>query len=199
MRIVFEKNMSSFYSIGPPKCSNYNFGGCANTCFWSLFTVGHWTTVNIKSCPVVIIYFQNWPYNRFCCLFSNTYSSPCSLPWRCSMLPVISEVVYFELSRNSACFSSVFCRWRSPSPEPIYNHEGKRLNTREYRTRKKLEEERHKMIQEALAMNPEYKPPADYKWVFLTRIYGWKCSKKFYYTKWCYLGFFALISVWIEF
>ncbi|XP_030829712.1 splicing factor 1 isoform X1 [Strongylocentrotus purpuratus] len=52
---------------------------------------------------------------------------------------------------------------RSPSPEPIYNHEGKRLNTREYRMRKKLEEDRHKMIQDAITMNPEYKPPADYK------------------------------------
>ena len=45
----------------------------------------------------------------------------------------------------------------------MYNHEGKRLNTREYRTRKKLEEERHQKIQDALTMNPEYKPPADYK------------------------------------
>lgn len=52
---------------------------------------------------------------------------------------------------------------RSPSPEPVYNHEGKRLNTREYRTRKKLEEERHHKIQEALVSNQEYKPPADYK------------------------------------
>ncbi|XP_041099273.1 splicing factor 1-like isoform X1 [Polyodon spathula] len=52
---------------------------------------------------------------------------------------------------------------RSPSPEPIYNSEGKRLNTREYRTRKKLEEERHLMIQEMVALNPEFKPPADYK------------------------------------
>ncbi|XP_070533779.1 splicing factor 1-like isoform X4 [Ptychodera flava] len=52
---------------------------------------------------------------------------------------------------------------RSPSPEPIYNSEGKRLNTREYRTRKKIEEERHKLIQEALQLNTEYKPPADYK------------------------------------
>ncbi|KAK3608218.1 hypothetical protein CHS0354_039237 [Potamilus streckersoni] len=52
---------------------------------------------------------------------------------------------------------------RSPSPEPIYNNEGKRLNTREYRTRKKLEEERHHLVQEALALNPEFKPPADYK------------------------------------
>ncbi len=52
---------------------------------------------------------------------------------------------------------------RSPSPEPIYNNEGKRLNTREYRTRKKLEEERHKLVTKALDLNPEYKPPADYK------------------------------------
>ncbi|XP_005102932.1 splicing factor 1 isoform X2 [Aplysia californica] len=52
---------------------------------------------------------------------------------------------------------------RSPSPEPIYNNEGKRLNTREYRTRKKLEEERHKLIQEAIKLNPEFKPPSDYK------------------------------------
>uniref|UniRef100_A0A8C6TM42 Branchpoint-bridging protein n=1 Tax=Neogobius melanostomus TaxID=47308 RepID=A0A8C6TM42_9GOBI len=52
---------------------------------------------------------------------------------------------------------------RSPSPEPIYNSEGKRLNTREYRTRKKIEEERHSLITEMLALNPDFKPPADYK------------------------------------
>lgn len=52
---------------------------------------------------------------------------------------------------------------RSPSPEPIYNSEGKRLNTREFRVRKKLEEERHVLIQEALSLNEDYKPPSDYK------------------------------------
>lgn len=52
---------------------------------------------------------------------------------------------------------------RSPSPEPIYNSEGKRLNTREYRTRKKLEDDRHALIQEMYSCNPEYKPPPDYK------------------------------------
>ncbi|GAA6109556.1 splicing factor 1 isoform X2 [Tachysurus ichikawai] len=52
---------------------------------------------------------------------------------------------------------------RSPSPEPIYNSEGKRLNTREYRTRKKMEEERHSLITEMVGLNPEFKPPADYK------------------------------------
>lgn len=52
---------------------------------------------------------------------------------------------------------------RSPSPEPIYDSQGKRVNTREYRYRKKLEDERHKLIEEAVRRNPDFKPPADYK------------------------------------
>ncbi|XP_055625042.1 splicing factor 1 isoform X2 [Toxorhynchites rutilus septentrionalis] len=52
---------------------------------------------------------------------------------------------------------------RSPSPEPIYSSDGKRLNTREFRTRKKLEEQRHQLIQRMQCMNPEFKPPSDYK------------------------------------
>ncbi|XP_014246784.1 splicing factor 1 [Cimex lectularius] len=52
---------------------------------------------------------------------------------------------------------------RSPSPEPIYSSDGKRLNTREFRTRKNLEEERHSLIQKMLKVNPDFKPPADYK------------------------------------
>ncbi|XP_065062885.1 splicing factor 1-like isoform X2 [Rhopilema esculentum] len=52
---------------------------------------------------------------------------------------------------------------RSPSPEPIYNTEGKRLNTREYRVRKRLEEERHSLIQIATLRNNDYKPPIDYR------------------------------------
>jgi len=47
---------------------------------------------------------------------------------------------------------------RSPSPEPIYNSEGKRLNTREFRVRKKLEDERQALIQEAMRLNPNFKP-----------------------------------------
>ncbi|XP_064382101.1 splicing factor 1-like [Halichondria panicea] len=52
---------------------------------------------------------------------------------------------------------------RSPSPEPIYSHDGKRLNTRDVRARKKLEEERHELVQQATNLNPEYRPPVDYK------------------------------------
>lgn len=53
--------------------------------------------------------------------------------------------------------------FRSPSPEPIYSSDGKRLNTREFRTRKKIEEQRHHLIVRMQTMNPEFKPPVDYK------------------------------------
>jgi splicing factor 1 len=37
------------------------------------------------------------------------------------------------------------------------------MNTREYRKRRELEEMRHDAIQKMLVINPEFKPPADYK------------------------------------
>jgi splicing factor 1 len=42
---------------------------------------------------------------------------------------------------------------------------GKRLNTRDARVRKKLEEERHQLVIDMIKINPEYKPPADYKYL----------------------------------
>lgn len=55
--------------------------------------------------------------------------------------------------------------FRSPSPEPIYDANGKRLNTREIRKRQELEQKRHEKIQALLKLNPQYKPPADYRFV----------------------------------
>ncbi|OQR72715.1 splicing factor 1-like [Tropilaelaps mercedesae] len=52
---------------------------------------------------------------------------------------------------------------RSPSPEPVYNAQGKRMNTREFRVRRRIEDERHGLVQEMLKLNPDFKPPADYK------------------------------------
>jgi len=52
---------------------------------------------------------------------------------------------------------------RSPSPEPIYSSDGKRLNTREYRKRKQQEEQRHEAVQKMMLLNPEFKPPTDYR------------------------------------
>lgn len=54
-------------------------------------------------------------------------------------------------------------RTRSPSPEPIYNADGKRINTREARYKKKLEDERHKLMEIAIKTIPNFRPPVDYK------------------------------------
>ena len=64
--------------------------------------------------------------------------------------------------RNLRVFLQIY-NFRSPSPEPIYSSDGKRMNTREYRTRKKLEEERHNAITRMQKINPEFKPPTDYR------------------------------------
>jgi splicing factor 1 len=55
-----------------------------------------------------------------------------------------------------------FYKEREPSPEPIYDNHGKRINTRELRARDKLIEERQHWVEQAFAMNPSFKPPADY-------------------------------------
>ncbi|KIH88470.1 splicing factor 1 [Sporothrix brasiliensis 5110] len=52
---------------------------------------------------------------------------------------------------------------RSPSPAPQYDNHGRRINTREYRYRKKLEEERHKLVEKAIKTFPNYHPPQDYR------------------------------------
>ncbi|KAI9599644.1 hypothetical protein BDF19DRAFT_381410 [Syncephalis fuscata] len=52
---------------------------------------------------------------------------------------------------------------RSPSPEPVYGTDGKRINTREFRYRKKLEDERHKLVQQAQKLDPQFVPPVDYQ------------------------------------
>lgn len=53
--------------------------------------------------------------------------------------------------------------FRSPSPEPVYDANGKRLNTRDVRKRQEIEMKRHEKIQVLLKVNPNYKPPADYR------------------------------------
>lgn len=52
---------------------------------------------------------------------------------------------------------------RSPSPPPQYDNFGRRVNTREYRYRKRLEDERHKLIDKAIKVIPNYQPPQDYR------------------------------------
>ncbi|CAJ0587340.1 unnamed protein product, partial [Mesorhabditis spiculigera] len=52
---------------------------------------------------------------------------------------------------------------RSPSPEPVYDANGKRLNTRDVRKRQEIEVQRHCRINRLMEINPNYKPPADYR------------------------------------
>ncbi|CAN6705502.1 unnamed protein product [Malus baccata var. baccata] len=52
---------------------------------------------------------------------------------------------------------------RSPSPEPIYDNMGIRINTREFRARERLNKERQEIIAQIIKRNPAFKPPADYR------------------------------------
>ncbi|XXG45488.1 hypothetical protein AAC387_Pa02g0559 [Persea americana] len=52
---------------------------------------------------------------------------------------------------------------RSPSPEPIYDNMGIRINTREYRARERLTRERQEIISQLIKRNPAFKPPPDYR------------------------------------
>eukprot|EP01083_Nonionella_stella_P193119 713567_1 len=52
---------------------------------------------------------------------------------------------------------------KSPSPEPIYDAKGVRINTREYRLREKLQKQRTKVISNIISLDPTYQPPSDYK------------------------------------
>lgn len=54
-------------------------------------------------------------------------------------------------------------RERSKSPPPTYDNMGRRTNTREVRYRKKLEDERHRLVEKAMRFIPEFKPPSDYR------------------------------------
>ncbi|PWZ45151.1 Branchpoint-bridging protein [Zea mays] len=52
---------------------------------------------------------------------------------------------------------------RSPSPEPVYDNFGIRINTREYRARERLNRERQDIISQLIRRNPAFKPPSDYR------------------------------------
>jgi splicing factor 1 len=51
---------------------------------------------------------------------------------------------------------------RSPSPPPTYDAHGRRTNTREVRYRKKLEDERMRLVERQIKLDPNYRAPAEY-------------------------------------
>lgn len=54
------------------------------------------------------------------------------------------------------------CRIRSASPPPTYDGHGRRTNTREVRYRKKLEDERIRLVDRAMKNDPNFRPPVEY-------------------------------------
>jgi len=52
---------------------------------------------------------------------------------------------------------------RSPSPEPIYDSKGHRLNIREVRTKEKYIKEKNSLIEQLILLDDTYKPPSDYR------------------------------------
>jgi len=59
-------------------------------------------------------------------------------------------------------YQLIFNQTRSPSPPPIYDAHGRRTNTREVRYRKKLEDERIKLVDRAMKNDPNFRPPVEY-------------------------------------
>ena len=55
-------------------------------------------------------------------------------------------------------------RDRSPSPEPIYNSNGKRINTRLERTKVKWINQRNNSITKLKDLDPTYQPPSQYNY-----------------------------------
>lgn len=53
-------------------------------------------------------------------------------------------------------------RERSASPPPTYDAHGRRTNTREVRYRKKLEDERIRLVDRAMKNDPNFRPPVEY-------------------------------------
>ncbi|VEU22693.1 DEKNAAC103753 [Brettanomyces naardenensis] len=71
----------------------------------------------------------------------------------------ISEIT--AMFRNKTYIPSDQCR--SPSPPPVYDDKGKRINTREFRYRKKYQSERERLLVHALKTIPGFEAPDWYK------------------------------------
>lgn len=52
---------------------------------------------------------------------------------------------------------------RSPSPTPIYDRMGTRVNTREVRAKERMTERREYLIEELIKRDSTYRPPANYR------------------------------------
>ena len=65
---------------------------------------------------------------------------------------------------------------RSPSPPPTYDQHGRRTNTREVRYRRRLEDERTRLVERAMRNDPTFRPPPEY--VMHKRAFGGRQTEK---------------------
>ncbi|RPA99385.1 hypothetical protein L873DRAFT_1806939 [Choiromyces venosus 120613-1] len=93
-------------------------------------------------------------------------SLPTSIPGCMSLedtdmyaLKVRIEEITQKLSKNLVVPNDK----RSLSPDPIYDVNGRRTNIREARYREHLEAERHDLVAQVWATNPQYRPPSHYR------------------------------------
>ena len=67
-----------------------------------------------------------------------------------------------QIQENDYSYCRLAQRERSPSPPPIYDNMGNRTNTRENRYKKKMDDERIKLIELAMRSLPNYNAPENY-------------------------------------
>jgi len=74
-------------------------------------------------------------------------------------IPPERERYVGDFTVTSECANVII---RSPSPPPTYDGHGRRTNTREVRYRKKLEDERIRLVDRAMKNDPNFRPPVEY-------------------------------------
>lgn len=72
------------------------------------------------------------------------------------------EEILKQLAENDFSYTRIPQRERSPSPPPTYDEKGNRVNTREMRHKKKLEDEKIKLVQLSLKSLINYTTPDNY-------------------------------------
>jgi len=77
------------------------------------------------------------------------------------LLRIRIEEIGYKIQNNQ--LDAEYYRSRSPSPTPVYDPLGRRVNTKDQRAKQRLERERVYLIDKAVKINPHFKPPHDYR------------------------------------